>query len=187
MKSRPRKRNRTAALLVAAALSLFAPLLADELPPQPAVGVPPGLVEHLARRYRVDGEAMQETVNAAYLAARESGVDPLLVLAVIGVESSFNPAAESRVGAKGLMQIRPRFHRVKLEEHGGEELVLEPPVNVTVGTRILVEYIERRGDVEAGLQSYNGARRDPSARYAQKVIAERDRLRAIVAASAREE
>ena len=143
------------------------------------------LVEHLARRYRIAPAAAERAANAAYLAARDTGIDPLLVLAVIGVESSFNPAAQSSRGAKGLMQIVPRYHEAKLLEHGGEALLFEPPTNVSVGTRILVEYIERRGGLEAGLQSYNGARSDPVARYAQKVMAERERLRIVAAAPAR--
>lgn len=138
---------------------------------------PPPVVEQVARRYRIGATAAERTVNAAYLAAYEVGVDPLLVLAVIGVESSFNPAAESGAGAKGLMQIIPAYHRERLEEYGGDDGVLDPLTNVAVGTRILKHYIERTGSLEAGLQSYNGAAADPSARYARKVFAERDLLR----------
>jgi soluble lytic murein transglycosylase-like protein len=78
------------------------------------------------------------------------------------------------------MQIIPRFHRAKLEAHGGEDAVLDPESNILVGTRILQEYIYRTGTQEAGLQSYNGAARDASAQYAQKVMAERDRLEQVV-------
>jgi hypothetical protein len=45
-----------------------------------------------------------------------------------------------------------------------------------VGAQILKEYIVRAGNLEAGLQMYNGASDDPSQGYAQKVIAERQRL-----------
>ena len=150
----------------------------------PAASVPDGLAQHLARRYRISAESAEETTSAAYVAAGESGLDPLLVLAVIGVESSFNPSAESHKGAKGLMQIIPRYHLATLTEYGGEALVHEPSVNVTVGTRILGAYIERNGSLEAGLQRYNGAAHDAEARYAQRVIAERDRLQAVLAAGA---
>ncbi|MGE5638518.1 MAG: transglycosylase SLT domain-containing protein, partial [Clostridia bacterium] len=109
-------------------------------------------------------------------AADDVGLDPLLVLAVISVESRFNPVAESAMGAKGLMQIIPRFHRDKLEELGGDEAVLDPETNIRLGTRILQEYVYRTGTLEAGLQSYNGAASDESAQYAQKVLAERGRL-----------
>lgn len=138
---------------------------------------PRPLVQQVARRYRIGQAAAERAVNAAYLASYEVGVDPLLVLAVIGVESSFNPAAESGAGAKGLMQIVPAYHRERLDEYGGDESVLDPLVNVAVGTRILNDYIERAGSLEAALQSYNGAAADPTARYARKVFAERERLR----------
>ena len=141
-----------------------------EAPPSP-------LVLHVAYRYRIGEAAAERTVNAAYLAAYEVGVDPLLVLAVIGVESSFNPAAESGAGAKGLMQIIPAYHRTRLEEFGGDEVVFDPLANIAVGTRILRDYIERRRSLQAALQSYNGASLDPEARYARKVLAERERLR----------
>jgi len=169
-----------AALLLAAA----APDLSPVVPAPPAQDAsfeadapsPYLLVRHVARRYRIGEPAAERVVNAAYLAAGQVGVDPLLVLAVIGVESSFNPAAQSGAGAKGLMQIIPAYHRSRLDEYGGEEEVFDPLTNVAVGTRILNEYIERAGSLEAGLQFYNGAASDPATRYARKVFAERELL-----------
>jgi hypothetical protein len=108
------------------------------------------------------------------------GLDPLLVLAVISVESRFNPIAESVMGAKGLMQIIPKYHLDKLREAGGEDAVLDPESNIQVGTRILQEYVYRTGTLEAGLQFYNGALRDNSAQYAHKVLAERARLEQVL-------
>jgi soluble lytic murein transglycosylase-like protein len=121
-------------------------------------------------------EAAAEREHAAWGAADSTGLDPLLVLAVISIESRFNPLAESVMGAKGLMQIIPRYHRAKLAQHGGDQAVLDPESNIQVGARILQEYIHRTGSLEAGLQFYNGASRDESASYAQKVMAERQRL-----------
>jgi soluble lytic murein transglycosylase-like protein len=134
------------------------------------------LVDHLSRRFMIATQATQQVVGVAYRAARQVGLDPLLVLAVISVESRFNPIAESGMGAKGLMQIIPKYHRAKLLEHGGDEAVLDPESNILVGTRILQEYVYRTGTLEAGLQFYNGANRDESAQYARKVLAERQRL-----------
>jgi soluble lytic murein transglycosylase-like protein len=119
-------------------------------------------------------------VEAADRAAREVGLDPLLVLAVISIESRFNPIAESAMGAKGLMQIIPKYHRAKLQALGGEQAVLDPESNIMVGARILQEYVRRTGTLEAGLQFYNGAFWDGSAQYAQKVMAERARLEQVV-------
>jgi soluble lytic murein transglycosylase-like protein len=138
------------------------------------------LAAHLARYFRVEADGTGLAVYAAYRAAREVGLDPLLVLAMISIESSFNPLAESSMGAKGLMQIIPRFHLAKLEAHGGEQAVLDPESNIAVGARILQEYVYRHGTLEAGLQQYNGASRDGSAQYAYKVMAERSRLERVL-------
>jgi hypothetical protein len=119
-------------------------------------------------------------VGAAREAGREVGLDPLLILAVMAVESRFNPVAESLVGAKGLMQVVPRHHLDKLMEHGGADAVLDPVTNIALGARILKEYIRRTGSLEGGLQFYNGALADPTSQYAQKVLAERERLQQAV-------
>jgi hypothetical protein len=140
------------------------------------------LSAYLAKRYSVAQEPVERLVGATFHAAAHVGIDPLLLLAVMAVESRFNPIAGSVMGAKGLMQIIPRYHQRVLEEHGGEEAVLEPSVNIMVGARILKDYIERTGDLEAGLQFYNGALADESSQYAQKVMAEKDRLRQAVKA-----
>jgi soluble lytic murein transglycosylase-like protein len=134
------------------------------------------LVTHLARRYQVAAGPIGRMVEAAYRAAGEVGLDPLLVLAVIAVESRFNPIAESVMGAQGLMQIIPRFHLDRFSELGGPQAVLDPEANILVGARILQDYIYRTGTLEAGLQYYNGAFSDGSAHYAHKVLAERARL-----------
>jgi soluble lytic murein transglycosylase-like protein len=134
------------------------------------------LASYLARRYRIATDATADLVSEAYAVGRAVGIDPLLILAVISVESRFNPIAESDKGAKGLMQVIPKWHYEKLAEHGGEDAVLDPRTNMLVGTQILKEYIVRAGNLEAGLQMYNGASDDPTQGYAQKVIAERQRL-----------
>jgi len=136
----------------------------------------PILVKYLSRRFLVATAATERMVGAAFRAAREVGLDPLLVLAVISVESRFNPIAESDMGAKGLMQIIPRYHPAKLAAAGGADAVWDPESNIAVGARILQEYVYRTGTLEAGLQFYNGAFGDSSAQYAKKVLAERSRL-----------
>jgi soluble lytic murein transglycosylase-like protein len=134
------------------------------------------LADELAQRYRIAAKSATHVVRTAYRAADEVGLDPLLVLAVISIESRFNPIAESVAGAIGLMQIIPRFHLDKLKAHGGEHAVFHPESNILVGARILQEYVHRTGSLEAGLQQYNGAFADGSAKYAFKVMNERARL-----------
>src|SRR5258706_5312532 len=150
--------------------------IGEPLPPDPAQRA---LVEYLSRRFFIAAGATELMVGAAHRAAQAVGLDPLLVLAVISVESRFHPIAQSVMGAQGLMQINPTYQRAKLIEHGGDEAVFDPESNILVGTRILQEYIYRTGTQEAGLQSYNGAARDGSAQYAQKVMAEPDRLQPV--------
>lgn len=149
----------------------------------PLDAVQRALVAHVTRRFQVAAEPTGRIVEAAYRAADEAGLDPLLVLAVISVESRFNPIAESGMGARGLMQIIPKYHLEKLAAHGGEEAVLDPESNIVVGTQILREYVRRTGSLEAGLQYYNGAAWDEEARYTQRVLGEHRRL-AMVARSA---
>jgi len=138
------------------------------------------VASYVSRRYRIAPETTEVFVGAAQEAGREVGLDPLLIIAVMAVESRFNPVAESVVGAKGLMQVVPRHHLDKLMEHGGAGAVLDPVTNIALGARILKEYIRRTGSLEAGLQFYNGALADPSSQYAQKVLAERERLQQAV-------
>lgn len=139
------------------------------------------LTEFLSKRYRVAQEATGNFVAAAFVAGREYEIDPLLVLAVTAVESRFNPVAESALGAKGLMQVLPKYHQDKLTEHGGEAALLDPSINIQIGTRILREYLRRGGSVEAGLQLYGGASDEPSAQYAGKVLGERARMAQLLA------
>ena len=138
------------------------------------------LAKHLARRYLVAGEATERMVAAAFRAGPQAGLDPLLVLAVIAIESRFNPIAESVMGAKGLMQIIPKYHRARLDRFGGEAALFDPEANIELGAQILQEYVRRTGTVEAGLQFYNGAFGDGSAQYAVKVMAERARLLSVL-------
>jgi len=134
------------------------------------------VIEHIARRYRVAEEAVSSYVAQAYYAGALHSVDPLLVLAVMAIESRYNPVAESVMGAKGLMQVIPKYHLDKLSHHGGEHTLLDPEVNILVGTQILREYHRRLGDLESALQMYAGALDDPTSQYSAKVFAERARL-----------
>jgi hypothetical protein len=153
--------------------SLFEPAVPDN--PKHRV-----LANYLSRRYNVALNATEQLVSGAYDAGRQFGVDPLLILAVMGVESGFNPIAESVMGAKGLMQVIPKYHREKFREHGGAASVLDPMTNILVGARILKEYTRRAGSLEAGLQLYSGGLLDTTSQYARKVMAELARLRQTV-------
>ncbi len=135
------------------------------------------VTQYLSRRYRVADEAVRRLVAAAFESGREHALDPLLILAVMAVESSMNPFAESSVGAQGLMQVMTRVHSEKFEVHGGEQAALDPIANIRVGSLILKDLIRRGGSVERGLQLYVGAGNlDDDAGYGARVLAERARI-----------
>jgi soluble lytic murein transglycosylase-like protein len=128
----------------------------------------------VARRYRVSLEATRSVVGAAYRAGSRSGVDPLLIVAVIAVESRFNPIAQSVGGAMGLMQVIPHYHADKFDAKLGS--VLDPETNIQLGATVLKDSIKRGGTEIAGLQLYNGSFGDPANGYATRVLAEKQRL-----------
>lgn len=162
------------------ALSLFDTSVdVDDNPQHKALAV------YLARKYKVAGDATEQLVSAAHDAGRRVGLDPLLILAVMAVESRFNPIAESVMGAKGLMQVIPHYHQDKIERLGGEDTVLEPMTNILLGAQVLKEAIRRAGSTESGLQLYSGGASDVSGQYAQKVLGEKERLRQILQRASR--
>ena len=134
------------------------------------------VVDYLAHKYRVAAPAVEPLVGVARAAGERVGLDPMLIVAVMAIESGFNPIAESPLGAQGLMQVIPRYHQDKIDEGAGQHALLDPVVNIHVGARVLKESIRRAGSLEAGLQQYAGAVSDDEALYSAKVLAEKQRL-----------
>jgi soluble lytic murein transglycosylase-like protein len=135
-----------------------------------------GAMDYVSRRYHVSADALQPIFVTAQATGRQLQLDPLLIIAVIGIESRFNPFSESVIGAKGLMQVVPRYHQDKLPEDADRAAFLNPVINVKVGAKVLQESIRRYGGLENGLQQFGGAITDPERRYASKVLAEKQRL-----------
>ncbi|MCG5260287.1 lytic transglycosylase domain-containing protein [Cupriavidus gilardii] len=138
------------------------------------------VAEYIARKYRVAAQATAQLVKAAYLTGREVGIDPLLILGVIAIESSFNPYAESGVGAQGLMQVMTKVHQDKYEHVGGVAAALNPYANIKIGALVLKDCIARAGSIEGGLKYYVGATTATDGGYGAKVLAERARLRQVL-------
>ncbi len=133
-------------------------------------------LDFVSRRYRVAPEALVPVFEAAQAVGRERRLDPLLIVAIIGIESRFNPFAESASGAKGLMQVIPGYHLDKVPQGAGLQPFLDPVTNIQVGVHVLEEAIRWRGSLTAGLQHYGGAPDDPDTGYANKVLAEKERI-----------
>ncbi|HRN74779.1 transglycosylase SLT domain-containing protein [Ottowia sp.] len=131
----------------------------------------------ISKKYRVAPEPVSALVAEAYEIGGANRVEPTLVLAVMAIESSFNPFAQSPVGAQGLMQVMTHIHTDKYQHFGGQYAAFDPKSNLRVGVKILKEYITRAGSVEAGLKWYVGAANLASdGGYAAKVLGEHARL-----------
>lgn len=136
------------------------------------------VASHLAAKYRISMAESLRYVSHAIEVANEVNLDPVLLLAVMATESSFNPNAQSRAGAQGLMQVLTRVHTEKFEPYGGVVAAFVPEANIRVGALILRACIAKAGSLEAGLRSYLGAPNASSGpnSYTYKVIAEREEL-----------
>jgi Transglycosylase SLT domain len=149
----------------------------DDLPKQQKL-----VAEWLSKRYRIAPDPMAHMVAAAYDTAGTLKLDPLLVLAVVAIESSFNPFVQSGVGAQGLMQVMSNLHEEKFERFGGTNAAFDPTTSIKVGAVILKEYVSRAGSVEGGLKMYVGAANfETDDGYGHKVISERIRLHDVAA------
>jgi soluble lytic murein transglycosylase-like protein len=138
------------------------------------------IAQWIARRYRVAPEPISRLVQEAWEVGQRASLEPTLILAIMAIESSFNPFAQSSVGAQGLMQVMTRIHDTKYQAFGGTHAAFDPVTNLRVGVQVLKECIARAGSLEAGLKYYVGAANlDTDGGYATKVLAEQTYLRSV--------
>ena len=145
-----------------------------------------GVVQHIARKYRVNASSVEQYMGYARQSGKTYNVDPYLIMAVMATESSFHPRAQSRVGAQGLMQVHTRMHKKRFKPYGSTDTVWEPKVNIQVGSSILSDYLKRYGGSERrALKAYVGAARmSHDGGYGNKVLRRRDEFVSVsVAAS----
>jgi hypothetical protein len=136
----------------------------------------------LSRRYKVAPEPVARIVQEAWQLGARAKLDPTLILAVLAVESSFNPFAQSPVGAQGLMQVMTRIHDDKYSAFGGNHAAFDPLTNLRVGVQVLKDCIAQAGSVEGGLKYYVGAANMPDdGGYAAKVLGEQSHLKLVAA------
>jgi soluble lytic murein transglycosylase-like protein len=127
----------------------------------------------IARRYKVAPEPIGRLVQEAWAIGSKAGLDPTLILAIMAVESSFNPFAQSPVGAQGLMQVMTRVHDDKYDAFGGTHAAFDPISNLRVGVQVLKECIARAGSLHDGLRHYVGAALiESDGGYVGRVLAE---------------
>ena len=139
------------------------------------------VTSHLTKKFGLSPVDTALYVTQAIAVGKEVNLDPTLILAVMAIESSFNPRAESRAGAQGLMQVRTHVHQEKFEPYGGPLAAFIPEANIRVGALILKACIAKAGSLEAGLKNYLGAPNAASGinTYTGKVFSEREELRSI--------
>lgn len=138
------------------------------------------VAQWISRRYRVAPEPVARLVQEAWLVGQQARLDPTLILAIMAVESSFNPFAQSSVGAQGLMQVMTHVHSDKYQPFGGEHAAFDPVTNLRVGVQVLKDCIARAGSIEAGLRYYVGAALlDSDGGYAAKVLWEQSHLQRV--------
>jgi Transglycosylase SLT domain len=143
------------------------------------------VAQWLSRRYRVAPEPVSRLVQEAWRVGAKAGLDPTLILAIMAIESSFNPFAQSSVGAQGLMQVMTKVHNDKYEAFGGNHAAFDPVTNLRVGVQVLKECIARAGGLEAGLRFYVGAANlSDDGGYASKVLSEQQSLRQVASGKA---
>jgi hypothetical protein len=136
----------------------------------------------LSRRYRVATEPVARLVQEAWMLGKKTNLEPTLILAIMAIESSFNPFAQSSVGAQGLMQVMTRVHDEKFAAFGGNHAAFDPVSNLRVGVQILKDCIARAGSIEGGLKHYVGAANLPDdGGYAARVLAEQAHLKQVAA------
>ncbi len=136
----------------------------------------------LSKKYGVAPEPLSVLVSHAFEIGQEAKLDPTLILAIMAIESGFNPFAQSPVGAQGLMQVMTTVHEDKYENFGGHFAAFDPVTNLRVGVKVLQECIRRAGSVAGGLKFYVGAGNlEDDGGYAAKVMMEHARLLAVVA------
>ena len=134
----------------------------------------------LSKKYRVAPEPVSAIVAEAYDIGKRVRLDPTLILAVMAIESGFNPFAQSPVGAQGLMQVMTRIHSDKYQSYGGEFAAFDPLANLRVGVKVLQDCIRTAGSVEGGLRYYVGAANvENDGGYTAKVMAEYVRLQQV--------
>lgn len=116
--------------------------------------------EVLARRAPGLGLILRKQLAIAIAEeAQRAGYDPLLILALIDVESDFQEEAVSPIGAKGLMQIRPSTLYFLAEKEGirlsREEIAKDPTLCVRLGVRYLRSLHNQFGKLDLALMGYN--------------------------------
>lgn len=135
------------------------------------------VAQSLSRRYKVSPEPIGALVSEAWSIGERSQIAPTLILAVMAIESRFNPFASGSQGGMGLMQIEPAVHSSALTPFGGRLAAFDPLTNLRVGARHLQSLIQQSVSIEEALRLYaldSGQANDEQ--YVDRVLNEQKQL-----------
>lgn len=120
----------------------------------------------------VDPMIKEQIVKTVNVECTKVGIPPLLVLCLIKEESNFNPLAHNSLNATGLMQVIPKYHQDKIKENRwSKKEVFYIKNNIKLGTMILKQYFDEKGDIVSGLQKYVGAlHKKKASQYIENII-----------------
>ena len=130
----------------------------------------------LSRKYNVAPEPLSVLVAEAFHLGERAHIAPTLILAIMAVESNFNPYAQSASGGQGLMQIQSQQQSEKLDSLGGALAIFDPLSNLRLGVRVLHELSVAHGSIQAGLGAYAQATPNRNSNYLDRVLSEEQRL-----------
>lgn len=131
----------------------------------------------LSRKYGVSPEPLGALVSEAWSIGERSQIAPTLILAVMAIESKFNPFASGTQGAMGLMQIEPEAHNTALTSFGGRLATFDPLTNLRIGTRQLQALIQKSTTIEEALRLYaSTSGQGNESQYIERVLAEQKQL-----------
>jgi soluble lytic murein transglycosylase-like protein len=139
------------------------------------------LSKHISTKYKLNFQHAEHIVKTTFTEAEKHEIEPVLMLSIIGIESTFKLKALSPVGAVGLAQIMPQFHINKINMLKKENLdIYSIQGNIRVGIQILKEYIDlANGNVQEALQRYNGSYSDKNKSYSKKVFSKMKNLKSV--------
>lgn len=135
------------------------------------------MVRYLLKNYDLTESEARVIVRSAEINARKYKIDLELLMAIIFVESSYRPMAESGVGAIGLMQVVPKWHLDKISQYGDQNVLYDIRANIAIGTEILMEYVSKEGNLRSALHRYNGSKDDKTLKYSNRVFKKYDELK----------
>jgi Transglycosylase SLT domain len=130
----------------------------------------------MAEKYKVDVNTLKTYISHAVIVGKEVSIDPVLIIAVMAIESNFKATVQSPAGAQGLMQVMTSVHANKFTPYGGVAAAFKPEANIRVGAYILKYFIAQAGSLSGGLRYYVGGAYTGDGGYAAKVMSERNFL-----------